>query len=278
MYGGPEYYSRPGEKLQPQMVRRRRQGFRPLWLIIIVLLLAGTAGTLVGHNQDAANKHLHGSSNDWTYTVLTTPKLVINDNAGSIRIHTDSDSRSGNAVTIHVDKSSDSSANPSINFNKESSTIVIDATQSGAKDNSVDIDITTPNVSSMSIDGVTGNINAHTGNGSINADHITGQAILSTGHGSVNVSDSQLSGTSSLTNNDDDIHYNGSLDVNGTYKFSTGNGSIDVTLPEDSSFNLIANSGNGPVNNDFGSNTVGSGTRPSLTLHTGNGSIEIHKG
>jgi hypothetical protein len=286
MYGGPEYYTRPGEKLQPQIARRRRKGLRPFWLVTTLLIIIVAAVSL-NHSQNSSNKYSHSSSIDQTFTVLTAPKLVINDSAGSIRVHTNSNSSGGNAVTIHVDKSSDSIANPTINFDKQAGTIVINATQSGANDNSVDIDITTPNVSSIqlndgngsvSIDGVIGNIDAHTNNGSINADHITGQVVLSTGHGSVDVSDSQLSGTSSLTSSDDDIDFNGSLNINGTYKFTTGNGSLDVTLPSDASFSLKADSGSGSVNNDFGSDTVGSGTHPSLTLHTNNGSIEVHKG
>ena len=285
MYGGPEYYTRPGEKLQPQLARRRRKGLRPFWLIIILLIIVGAAVSL-NHSQDSSNKHFRSSGIDQTFPMFTAPKLIINDSAGSVHIHTDSSGSNGNAVTIHIDKSNDSIANPSINFDKQTSTIAINAALSGADD--VDIDITVPesNVSSIqlndgngsvSIDGVIGNIDAHTNNGSINADHITGQAVLSTGHGSVDVSDSQLSGTSSLTSSDDDIHFNGSLNVNGTYKFTTGNGSVDVTLPSDASFNLKADSGNGPVNNDFSSNSVGDGPQPMLTLHTNNGSIEVHQ-
>ncbi len=289
MYSGHEYYTGPGEKLQPQMPRRRRKGFRLFWLAPVVLLfLIGAMGYGFGHHARFAG-YSKDSGMSRFFTV-TAPKLVVNDNVVSVHIHSNGDnsnSKEANGVTIQVEKSNSSEPDPVIDFDKGSGTITIRATEQGFNSDSIDIDITTPRTSdvqlndsngSVTIEGITGNIDAHTANGSVTADNIAGQATLSAASGSVDVSDSQLSGTSSLHSNDGSISYKGSLDIHSTYTFVTDNGSVNVSLPNDAAFDLKAYSGSGSINNDFGSYTVGGGTRASLTLHTGDGSVNIHKG
>lgn len=285
MYGAPEYYVGQGEKLQPRPPRRRN-GFRMLWLPIVLFFIIGgmSYGLFGSHGQ--FDQHFGDPEHAQVINVGTTPKLVIRDNSGPVRIHTDEGSSNASTVTIRIDKGNKSDPEPAISFDKGSDTLTIKATEQGFINNDIGIDITVPNTSdvqvndgngSLQLQGITGNIDAQTGNGSVSADHLNGRVKLSTDDGSIHVSDSHLSGTSTLHSGNGTIEYGGSLAVNGTYTFDTGNESVDVSLPSDAAFNLSADSSNGAVTNDFGHDSVGSGTRPSLNLHTGNGSIDIHK-
>ncbi|GAC1407101.1 MAG: hypothetical protein NVSMB49_26900 [Ktedonobacteraceae bacterium] len=277
MYDGPEYYAGQGEKLQPRPPMRRRRSVWLLWLlspILLLILVMGIAGIGFGVSRSydkhfeggSFNKHFEGASlSDYVYNIAA-PKFIINDNAGNIHIHSDGESGKANTVTIHIDNSGSSEPQPIVNHDKANGTITITATQQGFRDNNADVDITTPKTSDVSvkddtgnvnIEGVMGNINAQTTEGRIDANNVSGQATLLSTNG--------------------DIHYSGSLDTQGSYKFDTVNGSVEVQLPSDAAFHLDAKSTNGQFDNEFGSDDVGSGTRPSLTVRTENGSIHVSK-
>jgi DUF4097 and DUF4098 domain-containing protein YvlB len=117
-----------------------------------------------------------------------------------------------------------------------------------------------------------------TGSGSIDAHGLSGQVTLETGSGSTTIDQGALKGDSLLKAGSGDITYNGSLDANGNYRFETGSGDVDLTLPTSSAFNLDAHTGSGSVNNDFGSNQVGGSPRAPLSISTGSGDVDIHKG
>ncbi len=131
----------------------------------------------------------------------------------------------------------------------------------------------------ITLDNVTGQQEIlSTGSGSIDARGLNGQVTLDTGSGSTTVRQSALKGDSVLKAGSGDITYNGSLDPNGSYRFETGSGSVDLTLPSSSSFSLDAHTGSGSVNNDFGSDQVGGSPRAPLSITTGSGSVDINKG
>jgi DUF4097 and DUF4098 domain-containing protein YvlB len=118
----------------------------------------------------------------------------------------------------------------------------------------------------------------HTGSGSITVNGLSGQVTLDTGSGSTTVSQGALSGNSILKAGSGNITYNGSLDPKGKYRFETGSGDVDLTLPSSSAFNLDTHTGSGSVNNGFGSNQIGSDPRAFISISTGSGSIDINKG
>jgi hypothetical protein len=117
----------------------------------------------------------------------------------------------------------------------------------------------------------------NTGSGDIDAHGLSGQVTLQTGSGSTKIEQGALKGDSVLKAGSGDITYNGSLDANGSYRFETGSGDVDLTLPSSSAFNLDAHTGSGSVNNDFGSDQVGGSPRAPLSIITGSGDATIHK-
>lgn len=122
----------------------------------------------------------------------------------------------------------------------------------------------------VSVDDVTGPVKVHTGNGDVAIGTVNGPVEASSGNGDIIVAMKRLAG-------------------DGDLEFSSGNGRIEVTVPEDFSAEVEASSGNGRVTTDFPirivgrivpsrlRGTIGDGKRR-LTMHTGNGSMEIRKG
>ena len=297
MYGGYEYYTGRSEKLQPHPPRRK--GFRALWLVPIVLLflIGGISfGLFAPHNQfgrgfggpgyDQFSKGFGGPGYEQSFNVGNTPKLIIKDTGGTVHIQSNADSSKAQTVTVLMNRGGGPGPNPNVSFDKGSDTMTIDVTQQGFGDNNADLDITTPSTSNVqvndgngdvNIEGVTGGINVQTTQGNIDANSVSGQVTLSSTSGDVSVDNGSLSGQSFLHSVDGDIHYDGSIDAQGSYKFDTVTGSVHVSLPGTTAFHLNGSSTNGQVENEFGNNDVGSGTRPSLTVSSANGSIHISK-
>ena len=71
--------------------------------------------------------------------------------------------------------------------------------------------------------------------------------------------------------------FDGSLDALGSYNFRTGDGKINLGLPDDAAFSLDARTSSGGVYNEFGSNEVGNGPHAPLKLRTGSGGIRIYR-
>ncbi len=296
MYGEHEYYTGLGEKLQPHPPRRK--GFRAFWLVPIVLLflIGGISFGLFGPHEQFSkgfdgprsaqfDKGFSGFDQVRDFKVGATPKLVIHDTTGSVHIHSSGDSRNAHVVTIRTNRSDRGESNSFAQFDQGSNTITIDTTQQGFGGNT-DLDITVPGTSDVNvtdvsgdvnIEGVTGNVSAQTTQGRIDANTVSGRVTLSSTNGDVSVENGSLSGQSSLHSVNGNIRYSGSIDSHGSYKFDTLNGSVDVSLPSNTAFHLDANAVSGQVENGFGSNDVGSGVRPSLTVSSANGSIQISK-
>jgi hypothetical protein len=236
-------------------------------------------------SHDSSYKHFHSPGDAQVFSVSKGPKLVINDNNGTVHIHSDGDSGKGNTITVRMDGSGRLDTNSLIKFDKGNDILTIDTTPlQGSNDNNVDIDITTPKASDVNVtdangdvqvEDVTGNVNVQTTQGSIDAHDVSGQVTLTSTDGDVSVDDGSLKGNSSLHSDNGDIHFNGSIGSQGSYKFDTINGSIDVGLPGDSAFHLDAHSTDGDFNNEFGRVDVGNGPRPSLTISSESGSIHI---
>jgi Putative adhesin len=158
----------------------------------------------------------------------------------------------------------------------------------------------------VSIERVGGEIQASTGNGRVRISDTDGPVRVSTGNGDVEVRNARARVRASTGNGDVDVvtssgpvearSGNGNLDVRiGTLAsaddmtFSTGSGSVHLTLPPTYNGELEASTGNGEVRSDFDLKvkgridprrvraTIGSGG-PLLRLSSGNGRLEIRKG
>ncbi|HEX6751779.1 MAG TPA: DUF4097 family beta strand repeat-containing protein [Longimicrobium sp.] len=119
------------------------------------------------------------------------------------------------------------------------------------------------------VDGARGPVRASSGNGRVAITTASGPVNASTGNGRIEVAMSSLRGS-------------------GDMSFSSGNGSVTLTLPGDFSANLEASTGNGGIHSDFPmrvsgrmsshriTGTIGNGGRR-LHISTGNGSITLRR-
>ncbi len=121
----------------------------------------------------------------------------------------------------------------------------------------------------VTVESVGGPVQASSGNGDVAVTAVTGPVNASSGNGDIRVSMDRLTG-------DDDL------------EFSSGNGSIEITVPSDFSADVEASTGNGRIVTDFPIQLIGriSPTRlrgkignggRRLRMSTGNGAMEIRK-
>src|SRR5437763_8341591 len=84
-------YVDPREKIQPAPRRRRPW----LWIVAAIVIIALLAGGI----QSGLRNFVNTSSETHTYAVSAMPRLVINDNTGTVTIHTGG---SGSQITIYT--------------------------------------------------------------------------------------------------------------------------------------------------------------------------------
>lgn len=137
------------------------------------------------------------------------------------------------------------------------------------------------------VSGTTGEVEASTGNGEVTVEEAKGPVHASSGNGDVRVRTS-LGPVSASSGNGDIIVAMDKLTDRHSMEFSTGNGRIEITVPDDFGAELESNTGNGSIVSDFPitirgrmskshvRGTLGGGG-PRLTLTSGNGEIEIRK-
>jgi hypothetical protein len=121
----------------------------------------------------------------------------------------------------------------------------------------------------VSVENVGGPVRASTGNGDVSISAVDGPVNASSGNGDIQVSMDRLTGNDDL-------------------EFSSGNGTIELTVPADFSAEVEASTGNGRIVTDFPiriigrisptrlRGTIGDGGRR-LRMTTGNGAMEIRK-
>ena len=226
------------------------------------------------------------SSETHTYAVSAIPRLVINDNTGTVTIHTGG---SGSQVTIQATKHFQSFGSaPTVKYGQDGNTI--NATVKNQNEsflnfgtNNVDFNVTIPTNADLDV---------HTDTGTINVTGVSGTMSLITDTGSITANQDTLSGPSTLKTDTGSVTFAGSIGTSGSYQFSTDTGSVNATLPANSSFHMEASTDTGSINSDFsgvnvqkqdvtGSTArgdVGSNPGATLTLKTNTGSINLQKG
>lgn len=158
----------------------------------------------------------------------------------------------------------------------------------------------------VTVEGAGSEVEASTGNGRVRVSGTEGRVHVSTGNGAVEVRDAKAEVRVSTGNGDVDVTTaegpvevssgNGDIDVRMSalrarddMEFSTGSGSVRLTLPANFNGELDATTGNGTINTDFDLKvkgrldprhvraTIGDGG-PMLRMSTGNGRFDIRKG
>ena len=122
-----------------------------------------------------------------------------------------------------------------------------------------------------------GSSSAQTSSGDIRINQLSGPVNLSTSSGNITLDQAQLSGQDHLQTSSGDIHFNGTLDPQGSYQMETTSGSITVKLPASASFQLNTSSNSGSLHNDFAANASGTAPYARIEMKTSSGDMYIQK-
>lgn len=222
-----------------------------------------TSGT--PSNQDTTS----GNSVSQSFTVQGTPTLAINNDAGSIT--SARGSNGGVAVTATKYSSDGNTSDMTVSLRQAGDTIYITGRlpqQSSRGDKHIDFAITTP---------TTTNVQVNTKAGLVQMQGISGQMAVDADAADIHMQQGTLQGNSTLQTTAGAITFQGSLDPHSTDNFNSTAGAISLTLPSDASFELKATASVGTINNEFGSDVVGSPSYAQVTVTTLVGRIIIHK-
>jgi hypothetical protein len=136
----------------------------------------------------------------------------------------------------------------------------------------------------------TGRVTASTGNGDVTVSAAAGAVKVSTGNGRIIATTSKGAIDATTGSGDIDVKMASIPADQGSMSFTTGNGTVRVTLPPTFNGEIDANTGNGSINTDFElrvqgrlstsriRGTIGNGNGPLVKLRSGNGRLEIRKG
>lgn len=279
-----------GEKLQPQ--QRRRRGPRGCIIaLVMVLVILGLTGTGIGLGIAKFGSQFPsfgpGVTESHSFTVGTSPHLIINDTVGTINIHSGgpgsqvviqstkhSTGIGGNLNNIHVISTESADGN--------TITVKVEESSGFLGFNSVDLNVTVPEAAIL---------NVQTNVGSIDVSGVNGQMTLASNTGSITATQDDLTASSTLKTDTGSVTFNGQIATSGSYQFETNTGSVDVTLPGDTSFHVNVSTNTGSINSNFpgvsveqhgiGSSVnsdVGNSPNATLLLKTDTGSIDLHQG
>jgi len=138
------------------------------------------------------------------------------------------------------------------------------------------------------VSGTAGEVDAASGNGEVTVESVRGPVSANSGNGDIRVTTVQGPVSASSGNGDLLVRMT-ELRAADDMQFSTGNGRIEVTVPEGFNADIDASTGNGGIRTDFPiqvsgrisktrlRGTIGQGGRR-LRLVTGNGEIELRRG
>lgn len=150
------------------------------------------------------------------------------------------------------------------------------------------------------------NLDINTGDGSIHGSDLQGDLRIHTGDGGIDLD--RVDGKLNANTGDGHVHISGRFDelqvrtgdgsiravaergskVSSAWSFNTGDGSVELRLPEDLAADLDARTGDGNIDVDFPVLVTGSTRRdhmrgkingggPPLEIHTGDGSIRLSR-
>ena len=135
-----------------------------------------------------------------------------------------------------------------------------------------------------------GRATASTGNGDVTVAAANGPVRVSTGNGRVIANTGRGPVEASTGNGDIEVKMATVPPDQTSMSFTTGHGSVRVTLPADFNGEIDANTGSGSINTDFElrvqgrlstsrlRGTIGNGNGPVIKLRSGSGRLEIRKG
>ncbi|HET9426687.1 MAG TPA: DUF4097 family beta strand repeat-containing protein [Gemmatimonadaceae bacterium] len=135
-----------------------------------------------------------------------------------------------------------------------------------------------------------GRVTASTGHGDVTVAAANGPVKVSTGNGRIIASTTRGPVDATTGNGDIDVKMGSVSQDQGSMSFTTGSGTVSVTLPATFNGEIDANTGSGSINTDFElrvqgrlsmsrlRGTIGNGNGPVIKLRSGSGRLEIRKG
>jgi hypothetical protein len=275
--------SSSGIPLRTGQQKRRSPWFWIVLALIIFSLLGGAFRMNVDRPYDIPHpynfphmrmsEHFKPDGNAQQYPVGIHPTIVIADPHGSITVNTGGPTGFVTVQTLGRDQES----LPSTTFNsgEDSLQIAVDSSPWSQ----TDLEVTVSDEADLVI---------RTNSGDIDVTGVNGQVNLTSDTGTITLSQVSLARNSSVSTNSGDIRFDGAIDPNGSYQFRSESGSVDVTLPPDTSFHAAVTT-NGSFNSDFlevkslpsgGTITgnVGNAPRANVMIKTDSGSINLNKG
>ena len=217
-----------------------------------------------------------------TFEVGAQPTIVINNKAGSIRLHAGQEGQVGITMTKRGFLFSQRwDRDSQVWYNQDQGTNTVSARVDHWRPfgkNAIDFDIVVPPQA---------NLELITNAGTVSVQNVAGQMKLESDAGTITASQVTLSGRSRLKTDAGTITFDGGLDPSGDYELTTDLGTIDVTLPAGTSFNLDAKTDLGTVTTNFpisqpqkskGYGQVGVGPYPRLKVKTDLGSVRVMRG
>ena len=252
-----------------------------LWIVLALIIFSLMGGAFSRMNVDHPSRfpdvgmtdHFKPDGNAQQYQVGVHPTIVINDPNGSITVHTGSDD---GVVTVQTDgRDQESIPAATVDHGNVTLNIAVDKSQSEQT-----LDVTVPNEADLVL---------QTDSGNIDVTGVNGQVNLTSDSGTITLSQVSLARNSSVSTNSGDIRFDGAIDPNRSYQFQSESGSVDVTLPPDTSFHAAVTTNSGSFNSDFpevnsqpsGGNIVGDvgdSPRANVMIKTDSGSINLNKG
>ena len=253
-----------------------------LWIVLALIIFSLLGGAFSRMNVDHPSRfpdvgmtdHFKPDGNAQQYQVGVHPTIVINDPNGSITVNTGD--RSG-YVTVQT-LGRDQESVPSGTYNSSGNSLQIAVDKSPWSQ--TDLEVTVSDEADLVI---------QTNSGDINVTGVNGQVNLTSDSGTITLSQVSLARNSSVSTNSGDIRFDGGIAPNGSYQFQSESGSVDVTLPPDTSFHAAVTTKSGSFNSDFpevnsqpsGGNVAGDvGNSPlaNVMIKTDSGSINLNKG
>lgn len=249
---------------KPGMLRRNLTTI----VLVLTLIILFSAFTILR----AVGDHVQKTVTEPTvnYAVQSAPHLVIHADGGDVSIHGGSGTNIVIKATKHLGIFDGGTSNADITTHQNGDTVDVTTQVEnyfsllGGGRSYVSLDITVPTSSNIQLNESAGNITLDTLNGPV---------ALHTDAGKITLNNAKLSGQSSATSDRGNITFNGSLDPQGTYQFTTKAGNINLTLPGNDAINVHAQSTAGKVQNDFGDSSTGA----PVNVNTQAGDITIQK-
>jgi hypothetical protein len=270
----------------PELTRGRNRWFWPgVSLLILVAIFGGliTTSVLLTHEVTTTK----------TLPVGSAPRLILTSQAGSVHIVAGSAGQiqvvmrqrllqgNNHLTPVHFDLSTDgetltisSNQEPEVNVDFIAFNSAVNFTISVPSQTALDIhtgsgDITSQGVEGqmalttssgdVTTDGGNGQITLATSSGSVSASNVSGRLQLSSSSGDVSATNASATSDSTFQTDSGDITYHGALAPSATFGFDTGSGSVSLTLPSSSSFQVRATTDSGSIDSEFSTVSVQSG-------------------